>query len=290
VVEAAAVEVISSNQLKNMLRKDKSLQLGAIRVSASSSEIVEVCHLEETYGVKMRQPLLDDFRDVFEPLAGIPPIRSMDHDISLKSGAKPTFQRAYRASPGELHELRKPLDDLLEKGLVRPSKGSPYAAPVLFVKKKDGSTRICVDYRALNSATVRDRYPLPLPETLFATLCGAKVFSKMDLLQGYHQIRIQEHDIEKIAFISRYGQYEFRVKAFGLSNAPATFMRAINQGFRDFLADVLIYSASEEEHLMHLRQVLQALRDHQFHAKLSKCEFCKTSHRVFRPYRRTCWN
>src|SRR5262249_40843121 len=156
--------------------------------------------------------------------------------------------------------------ELLAKGFIRPSV-SPYGAPVLFVKKKSGELRMCVDYRLLNKATVKNKYSLPLVDDLLDQLHGAKVFSKIDLRSGYHQIRIKEQDVHKTAFHTRYGHYEFRVLPFGLTNAPAVFMRLMNDIMRPlldkcavvFLDDILVYSHSLGEHKKHLRQVLDIL-------------------------------
>ena len=162
-----------------------------------------------------------------------------------------------------LMELKVQLQELLDKGFIRPSV-SPLGAPVLFVKKKDGSMRLCIDYRELNKVTVKNRYPLPRIDDLFDQLQGATVFSKIDLRSGYHQLRIRDSDIPKTAFRSRYGHYEFIVMSFGLTNAPAVFMDLMNRVFKDFLDsfvivfidDILIYSKTEAEHEKHLHQVL----------------------------------
>ncbi|KAL4026376.1 hypothetical protein IC575_014805 [Cucumis melo] len=183
-------------------------------------------------------------------------------------------------APAELKELKVQLQELLDKGFIRPSV-SPWGAPVLFVKKKDGSMRLCIDYRELNKVTVKNRYPLPRIDDLFDQLQGATVFSKIDLRSGYHQLRIKNEDIPKTAFRSRYGHYEFIVMSFGLTNAPAVFMDLMNRVFREFLDtfvivfidDILIYSKTEAEHEEHLRMVLQTLRDNKLYAKFSKCEF-----------------
>jgi hypothetical protein len=180
----------------------------------------------------------------------------------------------------ELVELKKQIDELLEKGYIRPST-SPWAAPVLFVEKKDGTKRMCIDYRALNEVTIKNKYPLPRIEDLFDQLRGASVFSKIDLRSGYHQLKIRPSDIPKTAFITKYGLYEYTVMSFGLTNALAFFMYLMNSVFMDYLGkfvvvfidDILIYSQSEEEHVEHLKMVLRRLREHQLYAKLSKYEF-----------------
>ena len=180
----------------------------------------------------------------------------------------------------DLRELKKQIEGLLKKGFIRPS-SSPWGAPVIFVDKKDGSRRMCVDYRALNDVTIKNKYPLPRIEDLFDQMRGAMIFSKIDLRSGYHQLRIRLSDIPKTAFTTRYGLYEFAVMSFGLTNAPAYFMYLMNKVFMEyldkfvvvFIDDILVFSKNEEEHEEHLRLVLQNLRENQLYAKLSKCDF-----------------
>jgi hypothetical protein len=180
----------------------------------------------------------------------------------------------------DLKELKVQLKKLLAKGYIKPSKLS-YGALVLFVHKKDGMLRMCVDYKAFNKATVKSRYPLPRIDDLFDCLSGAKVFSRIDLHSGYYQIRIAEGDEKKTTCRTRYGSYEFLVMPFGLTNAPATFCTFMNDIFRDWLHDfvvvyiddILIYSGSLEEHAEHLRKVFQRLRENKLYAKLKKCKF-----------------
>jgi hypothetical protein len=180
----------------------------------------------------------------------------------------------------ELAELKIQLQDLFDKGFICPS-ASPWGCPALFVKKKDNSLRLCVDYRPLNAVTIKNKYPLPRIDILFDQLAGAKVFSKIDLRSGYHQIKIKPSDIPKIAFSTRYGLYEYLVMSFGLTNAPAYFIYLMNSVFMPeldkfvvvFIDDILIYSKTEKDHADHLCVVLQRLRDHHLYAKFSKCEF-----------------
>src|SRR4051812_5522014 len=180
----------------------------------------------------------------------------------------------------ELIELKKELMKLEIVGFIRAST-SPWGAPVLFVKKKDGTSRLVQDYRGINNKTIKNKYPLPHMNDLFEQLNGARVFSKLDLKMGYHKIRVCEEDIPKTAFSTRYGLYEFTVMTFGFSNSPPTFMRAMNYMFQEwldvfvllYLDDILVYSKSEAEHEEHLRLVLQKLREHRYYAKFSKCEF-----------------
>jgi hypothetical protein len=222
-----------------------------------------------------------EFPDVFpKDLPGMPPERKVEFAIKLLLGTAPIFKRAYRVSRPELVELKKQIDELSEKGYIRPST-SHWAAPVLFVEKKDGTRRMCIDYWALNEVTIKNKYPLPRIENLFDQLRGANVFSKIDLRSGYHQLRIRPSDIPKTTFITKYGLYEFTMMSFGLTNAPTFFMNLMNSVFMDyldksvvvFIDDVLIYSQSKAEHAGHLRMVLQRLREHQLYAKLIKCEF-----------------
>ncbi len=249
---------------------------------------------DEVYVLKLKQPsgitnpdarvtnLLKEFSDVFptELPKELPPKRAIDFEIDLEAGHTPPSRPTYRLSTEELAELKKTLDDLLSKGFIRPSV-SPFGAPILFVKKKDGSRRMVIDYRGLNRITVKNKYPLPRIDELLDQLGGAKVFSKLDLVSGYHQIRIKASDVHKTAFRTRYGHYEFLVLPFGLTNAPATFMRLMNDVFRPyldkfvvvFLDDILVFSKSPEEHVRHLREVLSLLRKHKLYAKLSKCSF-----------------
>lgn len=224
------------------------------------------------------------YADVFpeELPAGLPPAREVDHKIELVPGSIPPSRPTFRLSATELEELKKQLDELLAAGFIQHSK-SPYGAPILFVKKKDGTMRMCVDYRALNNVTIKNSYPLPRVDELFDRLQGAQFFSKIDLRSGYHQIRIAPEDVPKTAFRTRYGHFEFLVLPFGLTNAPATFMHLMHQSFRElldhfvlvFLDDILIYSKTKEDHERHVKAVLDILRKEKLFAKESKCEmFC----------------
>ena len=222
--------------------------------------------------------------DVFpDELPGLPPQRVVDFGIELHPGTSPISMTPHRMAPVELQELRVQLQELLDKGFIRPST-SPWGAPVLFAKKKDETLRLCIDYRQLNRVTIKNQYPLSRIDDLFDQLRGARVYSKIDLRTGYHQLRVREIDIPKTAFRTRYGHFEFTVMPFGLTNAPAAFMDFMHRVFQPYLDqfvvvfvdDILIYSQSEWEHEYHLRIVLQLLRDHQRYAKFSKCEFWLT--------------
>ncbi|MGN6618758.1 MAG: reverse transcriptase family protein, partial [Ilyomonas sp.] len=237
---------LSALQLKRAVKKDDSeLYLIIVR-----DESYELNMINENHQVETKQ-LIEQFSDVFpdDLPAGLPPRRDVDHKIELEREAVPPTRAVYRMSPAELNELKKQLNELTSKGFIQPSK-SPFGAPVLFVKKKDGSTRMCIDYRALNKITKKNSYPLPRVDELLDRLNGAKYFSKIDLRSGYHQVRIADEDVEKTAFRTRYSHYEFLVLPFGLTNAPATFMHLMQEVFRAyldefvivFLDDILIYS------------------------------------------------
>eukprot|EP00253_Pinus_taeda_P010917 PITA_10917 len=236
--------------------------------------------MKEMQGIK--RPV-QEFADVFpEEIPGLPPRRNIDFTIELVPGAAPVSRAPYRMSVPELTELKIQLQELLDKDYIRPSV-SPWGAPVLFVKKKDGTLRMCIYYRQLNKLTIKNKYPLPRIDELFDQVKGATVFSKIDLRSGYHQIRIKEEDIAKTTFRTRYGHYDFVVLPFGLTNGPATFMCLMNSIFHRyldrfvlvFIDDILIYSRTMEEHHEHLRIVLQTLQEHQLYAKFSKCDFFK---------------
>ncbi|GJY60746.1 putative reverse transcriptase domain-containing protein [Tanacetum coccineum] len=226
-------------------------------------------------------PIVQDFPEVFpEDLPGLPPTRQVEFQIDLVPGAAPVARAPYRLAPSEMKELSEQLKELSDKGFIRPS-SSPWGAPVLFVKKKDGSFRMCIDYRELNKLTVKNRYPLPRIDDLFDQLQGSSVYSKIDLRSGYHQLRVREEDIPKTAFRTRYGHYEFQVMPFGLTNAPAVFMDLMNRVCKPyldkfvivFIDDILIYSKNKEEHEEHLKQILELLKKEELYAKFSKCEF-----------------
>jgi hypothetical protein len=239
------------------------LVLSRRRKGSCHQVIAHVEEIEPSEAINVVSKFLDVFA---EELPGMPPERKVEFAIELIPGTAPISKRAYRVSGPELVELKKQIDELLEKGYIRPST-SPWATPVLFVEKKDGTKRMCIDYRSLNEVTVKNKYPLPRIEDLFDQLRGAGVFSKTDLRSGYHQLRIQPSDILKTAFITKYGLYEFTIMSFGLTNAPASFMYLMNSVFMDyldkfvvvFIDDILVYSQNEQEHEERLRKVLQRL-------------------------------
>ncbi|MFS7931163.1 putative nucleotidyltransferase, Ribonuclease H [Helianthus anomalus] len=226
-------------------------------------------------------PVISEYPEVFpEDLPGLPPYRQVEFRIDIIPGAAPIARAPYRLAPTEMKELRTQLDELLAKGFIRPS-SSPWGAPVLFVKKKDGSMRLCIDYRELNKVTIKNRYPLPRIDDLFDQLQGASYFSKIDLRSGYHQLKVRDEDVHKTAFRTRYGHYEFLVMPFGLTNAPAAFMDLMNRVCKPyldkfvivFIDDILIYSKNQADHEKHLRCILELLHHEKLYAKFSKCEF-----------------
>jgi len=214
-------------------------------------------------------PVIREFPEVSpEDILGLPLEREIEFSIDLVPGAGPISVAPYRMSPVELVELKKQLEELLEKRFVRRNV-SPWGPPMLLVKKKDGTMRLCVDYRQLNKVTIKNKYHLPRIDDLMDQMVGSCVFSKIDLRSGYHQIRVKSEDIPKTAFRTRYGHYEYLVMPFGVTNAPSVFMDYINKVFHPyldsfvvvFIDDILVYSKTREEHEENLRIVLHTLRD-----------------------------
>ncbi|GJT05040.1 putative reverse transcriptase domain-containing protein [Tanacetum coccineum] len=274
-------------------RNKRGTRLNIISCTKAQKYLLQGCHvflahitIKET-GDKSKKkqlqdvPIVKNFPEVFpEDLPGLPPTRQVEFHIDLVPGAAPVARAPYRLAPSEMKELADQLQELSDKGFIRPS-SSPWGAPVLFVKKKDGSLRMCIDYRELNKLTVKNRYPLPRIDDLFDQLQGSSVYSKIDLRSGYHQLRVREEDISKTAFRTRYGHYEFQVMPFGLTNAPAVFMDLMNRVCKPyldkfvivFIDDILIYSKSKQEHEEHLKIILELLKKEELYAKFSKCEF-----------------
>ena len=242
------------------------------------------------------QPRLDavspTFRSLFEatltpftqsvfpdpPKLKLGPHRPEDLQIREEPGSIPVFKKVYRLSPPQIIELKSQLSKMLAAGVIRPSQ-SPYGAPVLFAPKKDGGLRLCIDYRALNSQTIKDKFPIPHAEDLFDNLGQSKVFSKIDLFSGFWQTRVHENSVEKTAFRTPFGHYEWQCMPMGLTNSPSVFQRLVSRllGHLDFVEvfidDILIHSIDHSSHLRHIQTVLTILQSNELTAKLSKCEF-----------------
>ncbi|GBG78411.1 hypothetical protein CBR_g26439 [Chara braunii] len=252
-------------------------------------ELVFVAYVRPVTEPKEEKPidlaiakLLEEFKDLAEPPIGVVS-RPIQHRIEIEPGSRTPKGAVYRMSPRELEELRKQLDELLERGWIRPS-SSPFEAPVLFVPRKEGELRMCIDYRGLNAITVKNVEPLPRIDDLLDRVQGCKYFTKMDLKSRYHQIEVHPDDQYKTACRTRYGHYEFIVMPFGLTNAPTTFQRCMKDLFRPwldrfvvvYLDDILVFSKILQEHQGHLRQVLEKLREANFKINAKKCEWEKT--------------
>src|SRR3954462_4413005 len=272
-----AITFISTQQLEQTLDHEDQLYL---------CEISEEGIITTNEKDPQIQHLLQEFKDIFPeelPLE-LPPKCDIDHRIKLETGSTPPWQPIYRMSPLELDALRKELDKLLKNGSIEPSL-SPYGAPVIFIKKKDGELRMCIDYRALNAITIKNRFPIPLIDDLTDQLHGAQIFTKINLRSGYNQIRIHEDDIEKTTFRTHYGHFQYKVMPFGLTNAPTTFQALVqdilcpllDKCIIVYIDDILVYSKNDTDHQEHLRQVLALLRKHQLYGKTTKCEFFKTT-------------
>lgn len=227
-------------------------------------------------------PVVFDFSDVFEPISRLPPKRAIEFCIDLIYVSHPVSRRPTRMSAKENAELKQQLSELEAKYFICSS-SYPWGAAVVFVKKPDGTLKLCIDYRKLNELIIKNRYPLPRIDDMFDQLSGAKLFSQLDLATGFHQLRVAEDSIPLTAFHTHYGSYEWLVMPFGLTNAPAYFVDLMNWIFREYLDkfvlvlidDILIYSKSEADHIQHLEIVLSTLRRHQHYAKFSKCHFCE---------------
>jgi hypothetical protein len=282
--------LISAIQAGNAVRKKNTKHFLVIIQHLHDTDNLDsnlIAALQATGNVKLDN-LLHTYADRFpESLPKLSKEAHIDagplydgHTIPLEPGHKPPVRPIYRLSPLEFEELKKQIKELLALGFIEPSR-SPYAAPVLFVQKKDGSLRMCIDYRALNKLTVKNKYPLPLIDDILNRLCGCTHFSSIDLRSGYYQLRITPEDMPKTAFRCPLGHYQFTVLCFGLTNAPATFQAAMNNIFCEYLHefmvcyvdDLLVFSKNEEDHLKHLALVLDKLREHNLYANAKKCEF-----------------
>uniref|UniRef100_A0A0G4FZR2 Reverse transcriptase domain-containing protein n=1 Tax=Chromera velia CCMP2878 TaxID=1169474 RepID=A0A0G4FZR2_9ALVE len=268
-VEGEGDDFFSQRELRRLMKRPSShvhlFHLEAVR-KGGVSDTLEVHSLQSA-----------------DKLPGLPPHRKIECEIKLEAGHSPPARAPYRLLYGQLDKLRWQLDSYLEKGHIRPSI-SPYAAPVLFMQKADGMQQMCIDFMGLNKITVRDKFPIPHPEELLSRLYGAKFFSSLDLRQYFHQTRIREGDEEKMAFITRYGSFEWLVMPFGLCNAPSISMCLIMDMLRPlldkcvvvFIDDVLVFSRTLEEHIEHINQILSLLKERQLYVKVSKCAWLRT--------------
>lgn len=250
---------LNPSELRKTIKgKGALLQLCSLQVVPSQTELDP--------GI---EDLLSQYKEVFEEPKRTPPPRSQDHKIPLIDSTKPASVKPSRYTHYQKNEIEKLVKEMLCSGLIRLTQ-SPFSSPVLLVREQDGSWRFCVDYRALNQATIKDKFPIPVIEELLEELHGASVFSKLDLRSAYHQVWVHPNNIEKTVFRTQDGHYKFLVTPFGLTNAPATVQGLMNEAFRPFLRkfvliffdDVLIYSTSMNEHLHHLQLVLEILQKH----------------------------
>lgn len=270
----------SESQNQNQTSKNKKENLQNVDVSIIHA--IESSNHDEKDTINNIPKEYQSFSDVFSKKSAdiLPPHRPYDHKITIEENSKLPFGPIYSLSPTEMKALRGYLDEMLSKGFIRAS-SSPAGSPVLFVKKKDGSLRLCVDYRRLNAITKKNVYPLPLINNLLDQLSSSKIFTKIDLRGAYNLVRIAEGDEYKTAFRTRYGSFEYLVMPFGLCNAPATFQHFMNDAFHDmldlfviiYLDDILIFSKNLEDHQQHVTSVLERLRTHNLFAKLEKCIF-----------------
>ncbi|XP_074297152.1 uncharacterized protein LOC141627838 [Silene latifolia] len=256
-------------------------QMFAIHVQPGQSETPPTIEGQVPPAIPIEiSKVLENFQDLFVEPKSLPPHRSHDHQIHLNTGTSPINVRPYRYPVVQKNAIEQITKEMLESGVVRHSQ-SPFSSPVVMIKKKDGSWRFCVDYRELNKSTVKDKFPIPVIDELLDELHGSSVYSKIDLRSGYWQIRMREEDIQKTAFRTHEGHYEFVVMPFGLTNAPSTFQSLMNSIFSKFLRkfilvffdDILVYSPDVSTHINHLTQTLQILRQHQLFAKMNKCAF-----------------
>ena len=271
--KSQTTEYVDSNQFLRDIRPQKA-DIGMFYITEETQE----------RGKELPEFITSEFSDVVtnKKLEKVSEFKKVTHKIHLIPGAKPKARPPYRVSQFEIEELKKQIEELLNKGFIQKS-NSPFAAPVLFNKKKDKTLRLCVDFRLLNIDTIRNAFPIPIIEDLFMKIGNAKVFSKLDLTSGYFQIRMDPKDEEKTGFITPFGHYEWKVMPFGVVNGPATFQSFMNEILENtqnvlvYLDDILIYSHTEDEHERDIRRVLQILRENKLIAKEKKCEFFKNT-------------
>ncbi len=282
---SALCPIVSAIHLESQLSSGDKLFL--VNVNAMTSEKPDVTQIgvaNSSADAKLAE-ILKEYKDVFpvELPSELPPERTVFHTIPLKEGAVPPPRKMYRLSGPEKREVERQVDALLEKGFIQPS-CSPHGSPVIFVAKTDGTLRMCIEFRGLNSMTIKNRFPLPRIDDLFDQLQGAQLFSSMDLQSAYYQVRLKPEDVPKTAFTTPRGLYEYTVLCFGLTNAPSTFQAVMNDVLKEvsgkfvlvYLDDIVIYSKNAEEHVEHIRIVLEVLRKHKLYAKLPKCSFMQS--------------
>ena len=282
-LQGGAVQIASKQQLSKLPDKRSPTTLLLAETVLLSLLEGDTQQGVDTVATLQLQDLLQQYNKLFEEPIGLPPERTYDHHIPLKDERQVVKMRPYRYPTIQKDEIERLVTDMKATGIIRDSR-SPFASPVVLVKKKDGSWRLCIDYRQLNKLTIKDTFPIPLVEELLDELSGSSWFTKLDLRSGYHQIRMREEDIPKTAFRTHNGHYEFLVIPLGLTNAPSTFQALMNHIFQPmlrkfvliFFDDILVYSRTWEEHLQHLAQVFKVLWEHQLFLKLSKCEIGAT--------------
>lgn len=269
-VQAATIHAIGPQEIIKEARQGHLLY--ALCLSDTETQIPQVAD--------DLKALIHDFDDLFQAPTGLPPHCKIEHTITLKEGNDPVKVRPYRYAHFQKEEIERQVEDMLKSGIVRTS-SSPFSSPVLLVKKKDGTWRFCTDYRALNAATIKDRFPIPTVDDMLDELHGTAYFTKLDLTVGYHQVLLNPNDISKTAFQTHNRHYKYLVMPFGLCNTPSTFQALMNSIFWPlmrksvlvFFDDILIYSSDWESHLRHVHEVFRLLREHKLAVKLKNCDF-----------------
>ncbi|MCO5592344.1 hypothetical protein L7F22_046345 [Adiantum nelumboides] len=274
-LKGESIPTVSASAISSVMKKHLSAYL------AFEREVSDCDESNLSLLIKERSMLLQQYSDCFSHSlpSQLPPERPEDHAIDLVPGSSPPNRPPYRVSAAQQKEIMSQVEELLEKGLIQPS-SSPFCSPMLLVQKKDGSWCMCIDYRALNKNTIKNRFPIPTIDDILDKLEGAAMFSRIELKSGYHQIRIKSEDVHKTAFRTTFGLYEFLVMPFSLTNAPTTFNRMMDRIFRPhqqfvgtFFDDMIVYSKNEEKHRHHLAIVFKELRSHRLLINAKKSEF-----------------